>query len=129
MSVKTKGISVVATLAVALMGMYLVGKLPKRHTASVTAIWLPSPRFQDSVHITVTVGGSLKVDRDFHTAPYHEAWPIESGQRIEIRVRLLGTAPASTLGCAASIDELPIHTDAKEGPKHGDELSCWAVAP
>lgn len=135
MSLKTKTYGTVVTLAIAAVGMYFLGNLPKTkpkirngHMASVTAIWLPSPRHTDGVHIWVTVGGSLKVDRVFTVAPYHQSWPIESGQRVEIRVRLLGTQVAATMGCAASIDELPSHTEAKEGPKAGDQVTCWAVA-
>jgi len=135
MSVGTKfrNFTVVAALAVAAFGIWLndPSKWARpEHTAAVTVLWLPSPADKDNrIHVVVRVGGEVVHDKLEWVAPFHRAWPIKGGQRVEVTATLKGVKIASTLGCTATIDGVPDHDPvAIEGPIPGSFVTCWAIA-
>jgi hypothetical protein len=98
----TRAILTAAAVVVAFAGFYVLTQRDGNN-AQVSAIWSPSPR-PDGVSIYVTIGRSNKVDKLETVAPFNRAFPAVSGEIVRIRARLVGSAPATLLGCSVVIN-------------------------
>jgi hypothetical protein len=135
-SAKTKVNGFIGTLvlaAVVVLGYQFLGPKTGRpdndRIVIVTGVWLPSPRDIDHVQVVVTTGGSLKVDKAVSLAPFQRSFHVPKGDRVEIKLTLMGMGSASFLGCSISVDGTEVVNEHKEGMlKIHDQVICWAPA-
>jgi hypothetical protein len=137
-SVKSKSGSLLATLAVVAVVVLGFQYLPpkvgqdddKMHDVIITAIWLPSPRVLDGVQVEITIGNKLVHDKAVSAAPFQKGpYKVKRGDRVEVRLRVLGQSISTFLGCSIAVDTFEaVSEKINNRPiKAGDRLSCWTA--
>ena len=126
---RIRGVAIAITLLVAATAVY-VATQQAGHTVRVTGIWTPSPRLPDGVHVFVVVGRSNKVDRVRPMGPFDEVYPAESGDKVLVRLTLMGTGVTNVLACSVVIDGLEEFKTPNPLINHSrGTRECWGIVP
>jgi len=94
----------------------------------VTGLWTPSPRMHDAVHVFITVGPRAVFDSLWQMAPVQKAYSAKPGERVEIRLTMVGAGRSNFIGCSIAVEGYEAINDHKQGDLGGGaNIACWTL--